>query len=76
MSNNKASYIQEILNDLQELESLGRQAAHTFVKNIANGEMEDEDWQLLSTLLKQVQDIASSARITSFVLRHTKPTNQ
>jgi hypothetical protein len=64
---------QELINKLSELEGMSRSAAHTYIKNIANGEMNKEDFRNLRGLLSDIYDVVHQARISVLdVERHQK----
>lgn len=60
---------QELIDLLQEIESLGRQIAHSFVKNIAHKDMDLEDWERLQDCLRQIQSKANSANLVTMNLK-------
>lgn len=51
---------QEIINDLQELESLCRALAHTYVKNIAHDEFDEDDSKMLKLAISHVRKFADN----------------
>jgi hypothetical protein len=61
---------QELIDLLQELEILGRQAAHSFVKNVAHEDMDLNDWERLQDCLREMQSKANSANLLTMHLRH------
>lgn len=61
---------QELIDLLQELESLGRQSAVSFVKNVAHNDMDLDDWERLQDCLREIQSKANSANLLTMHLRH------
>lgn len=59
MEDNKEEYTQSVINALQELESLSRSLAFTYVKNLAHGEFDKEDKKNLRSGVSEVRRLLS-----------------
>ncbi|OIN55629.1 hypothetical protein [Arsenicibacter rosenii] len=55
---------QQVIDDLTELEKLGRQLAHTFVNPIAHNEMDEEQVKLLIQGVNEIAFLAKSVQIS------------
>lgn len=60
---------QELIDILQELEQLGRSGAHTFLKSVAEDDMDSDMWERLVDLLKEINSKSQSAFLISASLR-------
>ena len=68
MEDNKKEYTQSVINALQELESLSRSLAFTYVKNLAYGEFGKEDKKNLLSGIAELRRLLND--ITDDMLYH------
>lgn len=59
---------QELINNLQDIDTLSSRAAHSFVKNIANDEFNEDDRKRLITLLDELKEKLSKARAAAIYI--------
>lgn len=64
---------QELINLIQEIETIARQTAHTFIREIAHKDMDNDQWALCQEALKNINLKSQEAFLLVANLRRSIP---
>lgn len=64
---------QELINLIQQIETTGRQIAHTYAREIAHKNMDSDQWSLLQDALKRINLDSQEAFLLVANLRRRIP---